>query len=108
MIVKTSAGSSGARRTQPWRRRSGRARAGRAAATGGAIAVIGTSGRMRCCVASRRRPSGAPVGVADDLGVLLGLAERGPDRLLVGDCRAALLADGCDKVLELPDVQELD
>src|SRR5215831_16816335 len=80
MIVNTSAGSSGARRTQPWRPRSGRARTRWAEATGGAIAVI---------VASVR-------------------AERRRHRLLPGDGGAHLLADVGAEVLELGDVEELD
>src|ERR1700727_1332564 len=108
MMVNTSAGSSGARRTHPWRRRSGRARAGRAAATGGAIVVIGTSGRMRCLVWTRLWPSGLLVGVADGLGVQLRLGQRGGHRLLAGDGRAELLADVGAQILELRDVQELD
>src|SRR5262245_32576482 len=106
MIVNTSAGSSGARRAHPWRRRSGRARARCGAATGWAIAVIMASVRVRSPAA--RRPSGGPVGVADGLRVLLRLAERGRHRLLARDGRAELLADVRAEVLELRDVQELD
>src|ERR1700753_2111444 len=103
MIVKTRAGSSrarrtataraGARRPQPRFRSFERARRRWAPATGGAIAVIRAS---------------LPVGLADGLGVLLGLGQRGLDRLGTGDAGAELLADVGAEVLELGDVQELD
>src|ERR1700761_9264449 len=92
MIVKTRAGSSGARRTQPRRRSSLRVRSRWVPATGGAIAVISAS---------------LPVGLADGLGVLLRLGQRGLDRLGAGDGRAELLADVGAEVLELGDVLEL-
>src|ERR1700760_3398854 len=93
MSVKTRAGSSGARRTQPRFRSFERARRRWAPATGGAIAVIRAS---------------LPVGLADGLGVLLGLVERARHRLGPGDAGAELLADVGAEVLELGDVQELD
>src|SRR5450755_2022653 len=110
MIVNTSAGSSGARRTQPWRRRSARARTACVPATGGAIAVIMASLRVRWrCVPTRPGPpSRGPVRVADDLCVQLGLRQRGGSRLGAGDGRTELLADVGAEILELGDVQELD
>src|ERR1700744_3560132 len=93
MIVNTSAGSSGARRTQPRRRSSERARIRWAPATGGAIAVISAS---------------LPVGLADGLGVLLSLGQRARHRLGAGDAGAELLADVGAEILELGNVQELD
>src|SRR5213080_263195 len=83
MIVNTSAGSSGARRTQPWRPRSGRARTRWAEATGGAIAVIVASVRARR--GRRRRPSRLLGAVAKVLGGELGVREGGGGRLLPGD-----------------------